>query len=954
MAAQIQIQDTVIELGEEINYNFQVGDLGEISKSKSTYTSSFKIPRLSEFERLFNGLGIAADRSRHPYQINDVYLLDDYVPIMKGVLVFMRTDELYFNVTAISGAFDFFTEIGETKFSDIDISEIVHEKTLDTVYNNIAGLFPSNFTYAFGYFGGISHYTDNGGPITVNIDAMVPLVRAKYLWNKIFAAFPRFTFSGDFYNSTDFGGLWVTFPYGSLSDISNEVLSITLIKEEWDGGAETGNELTGYTPWTSIVNGEIHFLNIGATWNMRCEDNGVYLFSLVEFNAFVRYPDSGPDIENDFVIIRVSVNGVAVSESFRSYNAQQTSDISSFNLELSAGDIVSFTMIRNPARNMDLVIVNLERLEISVSRRNIDNTLLKNAFGLSIRSFVKEVMWRYGLLAFVENNHIDFVRMGSIIESGEVVDWSDKYIRRTEEEYTLDYHQNNWLRHKYDEENSSYFDKNIQVDNKNINPDKTIIQSDFYSPLENLTAYLTYPGFSIQAYFFPVFDPDLRQVNFPSGEDREYKLQERFFFARISNRNIPYRIGSVMYGGVIDVPYNPEIHNPVHVITYDNCSFEENTYYDPLNKILSHTRVHRIDLKLSPIDANQLSLKKRYYFEQEQSFYMLNKLQYKKGDPAKGEYIKISEAINGIWVPIDPYCVTIDGIRTGDQGYENLRDQLSGYVKPNVPGDPNYVAPSPSPSCPEEETHPMFRTRSKSSYYTFGVESNGTVIKIISHLPDGSIGQIYESAARNKILNLDSGQPGASTIYTAGNLGYMTNITLLGAPSAGVEWIDITSYPNINTLDLTGNPISSLPNLSSYPIVYLSISGTLISSFDSSQVPNVQVLFIDNTPITSLNNSAIPNVVSLNVSSTQIPTMNISPNNALTEFRCAGCPFTIDGANPATIDAIIIKMDQNITSGGRLEYGVNNTTGIQPSSAAAAAYNSLISKGCVIVGRQPA
>lgn len=697
MAAQIQIQDTVIELGEEINYNFQVGDLGEISKSKSTYTSSFKIPRLSEFEKLFNSLGIPSDRSRHPYQINDVYLLDDYVPIMRGVLVFMRTDELHFNVTAISGAFDFFTEIGETKFSDIDISEIVHEKTLETVADRIEGLilqpYGGNYTYGFANFGGLSHYTESGGPVTVNIDTLCPVVTAKYLWDKIFQSFPRFSFSGDFYTSQDFEGLWVVFPYSPFVEVGEPIRSIELIREGWIQGFNPGVDITGYEPWDTITQQEIHFIPTSTNWILRCEDSGVYKINIDIFNAFIRYPDITPD-PSDHIILTIRVNGTPVF----SVNSTLSSDASyRFYYFISAGDFVDFTFDRQQGRENELVIIDLTNLTISIDKLENNDQSALSTFGLSIRQFVKEIMWRYGLLAFVENNHIDFTRIGGIIESGEVVDWSDKYIRRTEEEYTLDYNQNNWLRHKYDGENQSYFDKNIQVDNKNILPEKTIIQSELYVPEEYQITYRTYPSYTIQVSSFPIFDPDVRTVDSTEEGEFDYKTQKRFFFARVESRNIPYRIGSVTMGGTEDSPTNPGITKRTHVITFDNLSFEENTYYDPLRKILDHTRVHRIELLLTPIDANQLSLKKLYYFEQEQSHYMLNKLQFKKGTAAKGEFIKISLPITEVWVPSGATCQLDGGYRTGWVEYSVLTNPINGATKPNIPSDPNYAAPEYDP-----------------------------------------------------------------------------------------------------------------------------------------------------------------------------------------------------------------------------------------------------------------
>src|SRR5690606_33309794 len=51
------------------------------------------------------------------------------------------------------------------------------------------------------------------------------------------------------------------------------------------------------------------------------------------------------------------------------------------------------------------------------------------------------------------------------------------------------------------------------------------------------------------------------------------------------------------------------------------------------------------------------------------------------------------------WRPIDPFCVLENGARNGYQGWNTLEEydtyhgDATGITKPNVPGDPDYVAP---------------------------------------------------------------------------------------------------------------------------------------------------------------------------------------------------------------------------------------------------------------------
>lgn len=668
MSAQIQIGDRIIDLGEEVTYNFQVGDIGDISKSKSTYTSSFRIPRTSELELLFQGLGIPADQSKRPYRINDVYLLDDYVPIMQGVLVFMRTDEIYFNVTAISGAFDFFTELGDLRFSDLDISEIIHEKTLQTVGERISGAisdpYPLHYAYGLANFGGISRFAVGGGDPMVNIDALSPAVTARYLWDKIFQAFPRFTFSGDFYADPDFNSLWVIFPYPPFDEVREPVLNAEMYKR-------------GY-----VMNGNAPASPMGIDYTLTD-----FIEQPAGSPARVNALRSGPlRITLDTWNVDVTSVGTPLSLQFWRNGTELIGEFSdtfqgmSFDVWLDAGDLVNFEFFW-PGE--DPIYGTIHDVTVSLSRMTLGEAAIDTIFGLSLRSFVKEIMWRYGLLTFVNNNHIEFIGIEDIINSPQVVNWSDKYARRTEEEYSIQYNQSNWLRHRYATDGAEYYDRNIPVDNKNIPPTKTVIQSDLFAPAQGYRPYSPYPATTIQAREFPIYDPS---IDMPS-EVFEYKTEQRMFFARVVTDTVPYRLGSVTRGGLIDNPSGAY----TRIFEFTDLAFADNDHYDALRKVLDHTRVHRIELLLTPVEVNQLSLKKLYYFEQEASKYMLNKLTYTRGDLASGEFIKVSEDPTLVWTAINPTCQLDGGYRTGMVEYTDLHNAATGSTKPNVPGDPDYV-----------------------------------------------------------------------------------------------------------------------------------------------------------------------------------------------------------------------------------------------------------------------
>lgn len=614
MSAQLVINDFVIDLPEEVTYNFKAGDLGEISLAKSTYTSSFSIGKTSEIVALFKGLGLPGDRSNIPYIINDVVLMDDYSPLLVGTLVVLNTDIEFYNVTVISGAYDFFTEIGDTSFSDLNISEITHEKTVSAVDVRLRAS-SGNVRYGFAQFGWPSHFNEAGGPNTINVDTMAPAVRAKYLWDKIFSSFPRFTFSGSFYSSADFQDLYLTFPYGDFLSDSDPVQRLNVTK-------------SGANPSGLIVDNMVPSYS-GAVTFVEVRSGGIYIDVLssgylrVIIERFdIRFD---PPYQSEVARLAVRKNNVVMMEVFNEFDQVIGAAV---DMEVAAGDSITFTWtMNNDIPSFDLVSfeANLQKIEPS-----------KEVFDLSLKSFIKEVMWRYGLVAIVDRGHIEFVRYSDIINSTNIINWSNKYAGRDNEEYTLDYTQSNWLRHRYDTDGESYNDKNITVSNRNLPVQKTLIQSDFFSPSSTPVRFSVYALDQITVREFITYegsgagDPD----------DLTFKKLKRNFWVKINRTSIPYRIGSALTPGApfIDQP----VPTNVNVFTFDGLSFRENPYYNAFSRILTNTRVHRINLVLTAADANNIDLKSVYYFEQEQSYYVLNSLRYKKGELASGEFIKIN------------------------------------------------------------------------------------------------------------------------------------------------------------------------------------------------------------------------------------------------------------------------------------------------------------------------
>ena len=61
-----------------------------------------------------------------------------------------------------------------------------------------------------------------------------------------------------------------------------------------------------------------------------------------------------------------------------------------------------------------------------------------------------------------------------------------------------------------------------------------------------------------------------------------------------------------------------------------------------MNQLIDNAKIIDINLKMSIADVVMLDFYKRYYFEQEAAYFILNSLTWKSGNLASGEFVKIN------------------------------------------------------------------------------------------------------------------------------------------------------------------------------------------------------------------------------------------------------------------------------------------------------------------------
>lgn len=237
--------------------------------------------------------------------------------------------------------------------------------------------------------------------------------------------------------------------------------------------------------------------------------------------------------------------------------------------------------------------------------------------------------------------------------------------------------------------------------------------------------------------------------------------------------------------------------------------------------------------------------------------------------------------------------------------------------------------------------------------------------------------------------------------------GLLTSLTITPATNISLERIiysdnavpsfDPSGFVNLYNLTFTNNGVSSMP-LGNHPdLEELSGSMNSLTVINTSQCPKLryaelqfnsltaagvdfsnnvmEVLYIasnpgittlpwsdltgltsltiDKTGISVFDPSIMPGLMYLDITQCPIAAFSINSNDEIIDLRCGECTFTEDDADPSIIDAVIIKMNSNIVSGGVLHYDTITPLGIQPTNASRAAYDSLVVKGTNLQGKVP-
>lgn len=636
------INNREIELNSKtkIAQTIQVNDLADIRTRQTNHTNRFKVPKTANNKQVFNYLGVAGNTSDTPYKLNSVYLLSESgeVLINNGFATVKSTTNTY-NINIYYGSLDLFRAMGGENLSDLDLTDLTHEKTTA----NISATFVPNtlnYRYMVADYGGETEHTSGtffGRPQLLS-EYMMPSVNVKYLWDRIFDRH-GFTYEGSVFLLEDFGNIWMSYPKGLLSTIPDEevynsddinftpnpILNpkesiyleqvtnssnslVSIFDNKHFKVADSGDyrvEITGNVTVTG-VNGQGNTVTIlSDIWICKNEENTpnsdnanlLQYFGGVDFNGDIFQSGNTVEINaqaNESLCIVFKVQNGSIVDNMT--DIQIVSDVELTITKVASPEIIDFSE----------ALSNYKQLE-----------------------FVREIMVRYGLTPYKQDNsnHYKFLTMDELLQTTNVVDWSagnNKFSELKSESYKFGtYAQVNYFRHKYNDDNDSYFDRSIDINNENLKNEKTVHNSSIYVPSRLTTSVL---GKQVNTY--RMWD---RSVD-NNGDVSFDSLSERFYFMRSKEETFSTPFALVKEkDSLLDVV---NVYSaPYASFAFLSYEYSISEYYKVLRGILDDVKIIKANIFLTEQDIATINLIGVYYIKELSNYFILNKIKnfIKKG-----------------------------------------------------------------------------------------------------------------------------------------------------------------------------------------------------------------------------------------------------------------------------------------------------------------------------------
>ena len=225
---------------EDIPLSLSVDDFKNVAEKVQSYSKAFSLPATKRNSRIFDHVfeitrSAQGNNSFNPYIKTQCRLKEDGIVLFEGYLRLIdiqdKEGEVSFSVNLYSEAVALADILKDRKFSDLDLSELDHPYTRNSIVETFTGAltytnagtsgFRTSETVRYPFCDWEHQYLvqSNGNPELVNLEGSFrPFINVKYLIDRIFnqTAFP-FSYTSAFFNTADFERLYMDFNWGDAT-----------------------------------------------------------------------------------------------------------------------------------------------------------------------------------------------------------------------------------------------------------------------------------------------------------------------------------------------------------------------------------------------------------------------------------------------------------------------------------------------------------------------------------------------------------------------------------------------------------------------------------------------------------------------------------------------------------------------------------------------------------------
>ena len=221
---------------EDLPLTLSVDNFKNVAEKVQSYSKAFNLPATKRNNKIFNQI-FEITRSDDgaifsPYKKSECVLKQDGFVLFKGYLRLLdvtdKDGEISYNVNLYSEVIALADYLKELSFRDLDFTELTHDYNLTNIqatWSATGVSYTNSSTSGFRTATSVKYpFVDwnhqfilgaSGNPVLPNLEsAFRPFINIKYIIERIFENTP-FTFTSNFFDTTDFEKLYMDFNWGS-------------------------------------------------------------------------------------------------------------------------------------------------------------------------------------------------------------------------------------------------------------------------------------------------------------------------------------------------------------------------------------------------------------------------------------------------------------------------------------------------------------------------------------------------------------------------------------------------------------------------------------------------------------------------------------------------------------------------------------------------------------------